>query len=212
MRVGLFGGTFDPPHIGHLIVARDACDLLHLDRIFFVPAHQPPHKLDQGVTDASLRLAMLLAATAADDRFEICEIELKRDGPSYTVDTLRQLHEERPAETFFLLLGADQIRDLHTWREPHEVARLSQIVLMSREGVAAGPKNALVAESIEVTRIGVSSTAVRQRVAEGRSIRYLVPAGVEKIIVSRGLYRTNGPNGADPPGYHLDYSKNEPAI
>lgn len=192
MRIGVFGGTFDPPHIGHLIVARDACDQLRLDRVMFLPARQPPHKRDRPVTEASVRLAMLTAATAADEQFEICPIELSREGPSYTVDTLAELTAEHPGDTFFLLLGADQIRDLSTWREPERIAELSRIVLLTRAGVPQPPPSPLVVESVAVTPIGISSSAVRERVSQGRSIRYLVPAAVEKIIESRNLYRSNG--------------------
>lgn len=176
-------------------MARDACDQLQLDRVLFVPARQPPHKLDRAVTAGPLRLEMLLAATADDPQFEVSELELRREGPSYTVDTLRELQAHWPGDAFYLLLGADQVRELATWRSPEEIAALSRIVLMTRAGVVTRP-HALVGARVEVTQIGVSSTNVRQRVAQGRSIRYLVPAAVEKIISSHGLYRT----GAVPGG------------
>jgi nicotinate-nucleotide adenylyltransferase len=206
VRIGIFGGTFDPPHLGHLIVARDACEQLRLDRVLFVPARRPPHKLDQAVSEADVRLAMLTAATAADPQFEICELELNREGPSYTVETLRELRAERAGDAFYLLLGADQVRELATWKAPEEIARLCSIVLLSREGVGQAG-HALVSASIEVTRIGISSTNIRERVANGRSIRYLVPAAVEEIITSRGLYRTGATRG----GKILDSPENERA-
>lgn len=191
MKTGIFGGTFDPPHLGHLIAAQDACLQLALDRVLFVPAGQPPHKLDQDISPGEVRLEMLRAAIEADERFQVSEMELRRAGPSFTVDTLRQLRREFPGEELFLLLGADQVRDLATWREPEEVARLARIVLVSRTGVVAVPElQVLVAQSIEVTRIDVSATQIRDRIAAGQSIRYLVPPAVEHIIRQRGLYQT----------------------
>ena len=190
MKIGVFGGTFDPPHIGHLIVARDACDLLRLDRLLFVPARQPPHKLDQPVTPAAVRLELLRAALDGDHRFEICDLEIHRVGPSFTVDTLRELKLRHPRDELLLLLGVDQVRELETWREPEEIAKLARIVALRREGVAdRAPDGA----ALSVTRVGVSSTDIRNRVAEGRSIRYLVPAAVEAIIAENGLYRAERP-------------------
>jgi nicotinate-nucleotide adenylyltransferase len=191
VKTGIFGGTFDPPHIGHLIAAQDACTELQLDRIFFVPAGQPPHKVDQDVSPAAVRLQMLRAALADDDRFQVCDLEIQRMGPSFTVDTLDQLHVRYPSDDFFLLLGADQVKELRTWRQPERIAELAQIVLVSRAGVALVPElQMLVAKSIEVTRIDVSATRIRARVAAGHSIRYLVPPAVEAIIQERGLYLT----------------------
>jgi nicotinate-nucleotide adenylyltransferase len=205
VSIGIFGGTFDPPHIGHLIAAQDACETLQLQRLIFVPAAQPPHKRDRQVTPAEIRLDLLKAAIAGDVRFQVCELELQRAGPSYTVDTLRQLSGIFPGEEFYLLLGADQVRDLPTWHEPAEVARLAHVVLISRSGVDALPdRDGLAKSAIQVTRIDVSATDIRQRVAAGRSIRYLVPRAVEAIIRERGLYRSNEPlltpNGDALPG------------
>jgi nicotinate-nucleotide adenylyltransferase len=190
VKIGIFGGTFDPPHIGHLIAAQDACMQLALDRVLFVPAGQPPHKLDQKVSPPELRLEMLTAALADDERFQVSQVELRRAGPSYMVDTLRELRRDFSGDDLFLLLGADQVRELHTWREPEEVARLAHIVLISRTGVVAVPQlQVLVGQSIEVTRIDVSATQIRHRIAAGQPIRYLVPPAVEQIIRRRGLYQ-----------------------
>jgi nicotinate-nucleotide adenylyltransferase len=190
VKIGIFGGTFDPPHIGHLIAAQDACLQLALDRVLFVPAGQPPHKLGQDITPAEIRLEMLTAALSDDERFQISQVELRRAGPSYMVDTLRELRKDFSSDELFLLLGADQVRELHTWREPHEVARLARIVLISRTGVVAVPElQVLVAQSIEVTRIDVSATQIRKRIGAGQSIRYLVPPAVEQIIHRHGLYQ-----------------------
>lgn len=164
---------------------------LALDRVLFVPAGQPPHKLDQDITPADVRLEMLRAAVDSDRRFQVCSAELRRAGPSFTVDTLRELRREFPDDDLFLLLGADQARELATWREPEQVARLARIVLVSRTGMVALPElQVLVAQSIEVTRVDVSATQIRDRVAAQQPIRYLVPFAVEQIIRERGLYQT----------------------
>ncbi len=200
MKIGIFGGTFDPPHIGHLIAAQDACERLLLDRLLFIPAGMPPHKLDHVVSPAALRLEMLAAALLDERRFQVCDLELRRAGPSYTADTLRELKEMYPGDELYLLLGADQVRDLHTWHQPEEVARLSCIVLVSRAGIEVSPElESMTRFSVRVTRIDVSASEIRRRVAEGRAIRYLVPRAVEAIIVERGLYRA----GATTPGLVL---------
>lgn len=191
MRLGVFGGTFDPPHLGHLIVAQDAHARLSLDRVLFVPAAIPPHKRDRPQSPAALRLEMVRAAVAADPRFAVDDLELCRAGPSYTVDTLRELRRRDPDAELFLLLGADQARDFGTWREPHEIARLATLVLLTRAGVSAtAPGHDAAAIRLEVTRIDISSTDIRRRAAAGEPIRYLVPEGVEAIIRREGLYGT----------------------
>ncbi|MGH7466901.1 MAG: nicotinate-nucleotide adenylyltransferase [Longimicrobiales bacterium] len=196
MNIGLFGGTFDPPHVGHLIVAQDAVQVLSLDRLWFVPAAEPPHKRGRAITPANIRLEMLHAAIRGEPRFEVCALELQRGGPSYTVDTLRQLHAAGTTANLHLLVGADQARDLASWREPQEIARLARIIVLSREGVETLTQQPLLqVREIRVTRIDVSASDIRERVARGRPIRYLVPAAVEDIIQSRHLYRVNVPNG-----------------
>jgi nicotinate-nucleotide adenylyltransferase len=194
VRLGVFGGTFDPPHTGHVIVAQDACEALKLDRLLFVPAAQPPHKRHVETTPAATRLELVRAAVAGDPRFEVCDIELRRAGPSYMVDTLAELAATHPGDDLFLLLGADQFRELHTWKSPERVASLAHLVLLSRGGVEdAKPGLDVPFETLVVTRIDISATDVRQRAAQGRSVRYLVPAAVESLIESERLYRDHGP-------------------
>jgi nicotinate-nucleotide adenylyltransferase len=187
VNIGLFGGTFDPPHVGHLIAAQDACAALSLDRFLFVPAAAPPHKLDRSVTPPELREEMLRAAVQGNEKFEICDIELRRSGPSYTVDTLRQLRTEWPGATFFLLLGVDQVREFATWREPETILRLARIVMLTREGAERAPSD-VVHDTVAVTRIDISSTLIRTRIAAHQPIRYLVPDAVAAIIAREGLY------------------------
>jgi nicotinate-nucleotide adenylyltransferase len=189
VKIGVFGGTFDPPHIGHLIAAQDAADALRLDRLLFVPAGSPPHKRERVITPAPLRLEMLNAALIDEPRFQVCDLELRREGPSFTADTLRELNRLQPRDELYLLLGADQVRDLPGWYQPEEVARLSRIVLISRAGIDAAPNvESMIFSTVRITRIDVSASEIRQRVADRRSIRYLVPRAVESIIYEHGLY------------------------
>jgi nicotinate-nucleotide adenylyltransferase len=189
MRVGVFGGTFDPPHLGHLIAAADACTALDLAHVCFVPAAVPPHKRGQLRTDAATRLEMTRAAIEGDPRFRVEDAELRRPGPSYTVDTLRLLREREPAAALFLLIGADAGRELHTWREPEAIARLATVTVLSRSGDQPLPDASLPALRVPVTRIDIAATEVRRRVAAGESIRYLVPDAVRAIIEREALYR-----------------------
>ena len=195
LRLGIFGGTFDPPHVGHVAVAGDVADALTLDRVLWIPAGIPPHKDVVGVTAAPLRLEMARAAAQADPRFEASDLELGRAGPSYTVDTLRALRARHPGARLFLIVGADQIRTFeHGWKEPREILRLATLVLLDREGEAApavapdlpGMEKAL---HVAVTRVDVSSSQVRDRVAAGLSVTELVPEGVRAVVEREGLYR-----------------------
>lgn len=204
MRIGLFGGTFDPPHIGHLIVAQDARFGLSLDRLVFIPAAQPPHKRGS-ISPAPLRLAMLEAAVAGEPGFDIDDVELNRPGASYTVDTLRIYRTRYPADELFLLMGADQFAEIASWREADALPSLATLAVLSRGGAghdasrreSAGPGPI----EVSVTRIDLSATEVRRRVAAGEPIRYLVPSGVEELIRRHGLYtRAPARTGAPAPG------------
>jgi nicotinate-nucleotide adenylyltransferase len=190
VRLGVFGGTFDPPHIGHLVAAQDARTALDLDRVILVPAAVPPHKLDRPVTPGHLRLELLRAAVAGDARFEVDDVELRRGGPSWTVDTLRALRACRPGAELFLLVGMDQFAEFDTWREPHEIRRLARIAVLARGG-AAVPAGADWT-AVNVTRIDLASTEIRRRVAAGLPIRFLVRDAVEALIVRHGLYTDAG--------------------
>jgi nicotinate-nucleotide adenylyltransferase len=192
MRLGIFGGTFDPPHVGHLIVAQDAAVALDLDRVLFVPAGTPPHKRDRALTAGDIRLAMIRAATAGNGRFDVDALELERgEGPSYTVDTLRALADRHPGAELWLLIGCDQWDEFSTWRASEEVLRLASVGVMSRGGEerGPGPESRDRVRFIDVTRIDVSSTEIRRRVGVGESVRYLVPDPVIEIIFRERLYR-----------------------
>ena len=189
MKVGIFGGTFDPPHFGHLIAAQDAYAELALDKIVFIPARIPPHKQLENVTAAAVRLEMIQAATAGDERFEVSDVELRRTGPSFTVDTLRELRQTRSGDAFFLLLGVDQVQEFQTWREPQRILENAELVMLARGGIEDVPEGDILHKTVQVTRVDVSSTLIRERVRAGRPIRYLVPAAVEKIIADERLYQ-----------------------
>jgi nicotinate-nucleotide adenylyltransferase len=185
VRLGLFGGTFDPPHIGHLIAAQDAWLALRLDRVHFIPAARPPHKSSHSISPAELRVELIEAAIRGDDRFALDDVELTRTGPSFTVDTLRDYAARYAGAELFLLIGADQWAEFETWREPDEIRRLARVAVLTREG--ADPKAAAV-EVVPVTRIDVTSTEIRRRAAEKLPFRYLVPLAVADLIEKHGLY------------------------
>ena len=187
MRIGLYGGTFDPPHVGHLIVASQAFEALELDRLDFVPSAVPPHKRGRVGAPAEDRLEMVRLAVAGDPRFGVEDVELRREGASYTVDTLRVLRERDPECELVFLVGVDQVREFHTWREPDEVARLARLAVLSRGGEQIG-EIGLPLQRVDVTRIDLSSTEIRRRVREGKSIQYLVADAVREKIRRDGLY------------------------
>lgn len=187
MRLGIYGGAFDPPHLGHLVAASDACDALALDRLLWIPSAVHPLKAVR--TAAALRLEMVRAAVAEDARFAADDLELRRTGPSYTVDTLRALRAREPGAELFFLTGADNLADLPRWREPDEIARLATLAVVSREGETLPGDAPYPAVAVPVTRVDVSSTEVRRRVAAGQSIRYLVPEAVRAVIERERLYR-----------------------
>ncbi len=191
MRLGLYGGTFDPPHIGHLIVAHDAFIALGLDRIILIPAGAPPHKQGRVVTPAELRLGMLAAAVDGDPRFDVDSVELDRDGPSYTVDTVVAMQEKYPGAELYLLMGADQFAEFRTWRDPHRIADLARVAVLSRPGVlraADAELEAFGAQWVTVTALDISSSDIRQRRGRGESVRYLVPPGVEAFLDNHDIY------------------------
>ncbi|CAN5660268.1 nicotinate-nucleotide adenylyltransferase [soil metagenome] len=189
MRIGVFGGTFDPPHLGHLIVASAAFETLRLERILFVPAAVPPHKLGMVIATAEQRLEMVKVSVAGDTRFEVDELELHRPGSSFTVDTLRTLRERHRGSELFFLLGADQLRELHTWRDPDEVSTLATLAVLSRGGDQLPEAGRYRFLPVAVPRIDIAATEIRRKVQAGESIRYLVTERVREMIQDWGLYR-----------------------
>ena len=193
-RLGIFGGTFDPPHVGHLALAEWAREELRLDRVLFVPAGSPPHKQGERRTAAARRVAMTRAAVRGNPSFAVSTIETKRRGPSYTVDTVTQLAAANPGAELWLLMGADMFATFGTWRDPQAIASRARIAIALRPGAKA-PRAAggIAASRVKWLRnpgIEVSSSAVRERLRAGRSVRYLVPDAVARLIARHGLYRS----------------------
>ncbi len=189
-RLGVFGGTFDPPHIGHLAVARQLVETDDLDEVVWMPARIPPHKPHRRIAPTGLRLEMVRAATDGVEGQVVSDLELAREGPSYTVDTLRALVSEYPEVDPVLILGADQFAGLSTWREPEEVARLARLWVLEREG--ENPRDVDLGvdwTSAHVSRVDVSSSEIRRYIQEGEPFRHLVPEGVAEVIEREGLYR-----------------------
>ncbi len=187
MRLGIFGGSFDPPHVGHLLVVADAFDALGLDHLVFVPAGVQPLKAGQAVAGAGHRLAMVRLLVGDDRRFSVDPIETEREGLSYTVETLAAFAEKYPQAERYFLVGTDVLASFAQWREPDRVLRLATIALMRREGdVGRVPDGAV---HVETRRVDVSSTEIRERVRTGRAIRGFVPEAVEAYIAAQRLYR-----------------------
>jgi nicotinate-nucleotide adenylyltransferase len=207
MRVGLFGGSFDPVHYGHLLLAECCREQCRLDAVWFLPAAVPPHKQQRKLTPAANRIEMLELAIAAQPAFAVSRYETDRGGVNYTVDTLTHFQEEDPQRELFFLLGADMLHDLPTWHQPQRVCELAVLVVVCRAGVAgpdferlAGfaspPRIDLIRRhQVEMPEIGSSSSEIRRRVAAGLSIRYQVPRAVEEYIYAHGLYRTEPAGG-----------------
>lgn len=190
MTIGLFGGSFDPIHHGHLIVAQAVADALGLEEVRFVPAREQPFKAGQHLAPAERRALMVERAIQGEPRFRLERAELERDGPSYTVDTLRQLRSREPGRRFALLIGADAARDFPKWREAATVAELAELVVFARAGTPA-PELPWPVRQVVVPAIEISATDIRRRVRQGQSIRYLVPDPVLEVIRSGGLYLTD---------------------
>lgn len=200
--LGVFGGTFDPIHFAHLAVAQAAAEALGLERVLFVPAGQPPHKPDRIITPGVNRLAMVELAIAGNDRFAVDRLELERDGPSYTVDTLEALHASRQAAgespELTLILSAEAFLGLTTWREPRRILELARLAVAPRDGYPSAGA-AFMREHfpdlpdrvvfLDGPRMRLSASELRNRAATGRSIRYLVPDTVAAYIDDHALYR-----------------------
>ncbi len=182
-KVGVFGGTFDPVHVGHLAIANAALDELGLDRVCFVPARRSPLKQDGPIASAEDRLAMLAAAIQDEPRFRVTKVELDRKGPSFTVDTLESLRGEGE---LFLILGSDAYADFERWREPARIRSLATVVLAARPGAPNAPADVRMLDS---PLMDISSRELRARAARGRSLRYLVPEAALRYIEEHRLYR-----------------------
>ena len=190
MRIGILGGTFDPIHNGHLILARDALEALDLQRLIFVPNHRSPHKEDASPVPAELRSAMVAAAIHGEPGFEMEDLEVLRGGISYAIDTVLHLRALHPEADFFYLIGEDNLAKLHTWRRLDELHLLVQFVVLARGG--QGVPHPYI--TLRQRRVDISATEIRERIAKGLSIRYLVPDKVHSMIDQHQLYREVPPS------------------
>ena len=204
MRIGVLGGAFNPPHVGHLVLAQEALVQLALDTVIFMPMGQAPHREIADDPGPEVRFELAEAAVAADERFSPSRLEVDRDGPSYTVDTLEQLEKEHADDELVWIVGGDQAAKLKGWREPERVLELAMIAVAERgtwrrAGIlleAPLLRNNERLKFFEMPPIGLSSTLIRGRVARGQPVRYLVPDGVRELMESRGLYREAAPVAA----------------
>jgi nicotinate-nucleotide adenylyltransferase len=200
-RIGIFGGTFDPVHLGHLIMAEQCREAGELNEVWFIPAARPPHKQDRSLTSFAQRVEMLALAIAGMPAFRVNELEKDRAGPSYTADTLAELHRLHPQTDFALLLGSDCLPDLPEWHQPERILELAELLIYARPSWPA-----LLAESLRESlrlsentafrmrwvpgpSVDIASRDLRQRAAEGRSLRFLMPRAVECYIEEKKLYR-----------------------
>lgn len=200
MRIGIFGGSFDPVHYGHLLLAELCRESCRLDEVRLVPAAVPPHKQDQGRAADEHRVAMLELAIGAHPQLQVWDVELKRGGVSYTVDTLRALREAQPNDELFFLMGADSLYDLPNWREPKEICELATIVVVDRPGsnpvdfdvlskiTTPERLDSFRSNLVTMPQLEISSSEIRQQVGSGRSIRFQTPRAVEKYIETAKLY------------------------
>jgi nicotinate-nucleotide adenylyltransferase len=192
MRIGVFGGTFDPPHVGHLLLASDAREALQLDRLIFVPAATQPFKVHTPpVASAPDRLEMVRLAVADDANYVVDDTEIGRKGLSFTVDTLEYLSKKNPGAELFLLLGEDTLTGIDGWRSPERIRELATLAVMRRSGSERSPVAVMTdrVRNVSTRRVDVSSTEVRERLRAGKSIKGFVPESVERFIEARGLYR-----------------------
>jgi len=183
-KIGIFGGTFDPIHHGHLILAREALEMLELEAVIFIPAAASPHKLDKVLATGDLRIEMLKAAIENEPRFELDSMELQRPPPSYTIDTVEALKATKSDAEFYYLVGEDNVDRLPTWHRFVELSKMVQFVVLARSGLKCEHPYPTIRRHLDI-----SATKIRNRVATGRSIRYLVPSAVERIIRDHHLYR-----------------------
>lgn len=199
-RIGIFGGSFDPVHLGHLLIAEQFAQDMKLDVVKFIPAKVSPFKLSYTPTSDKHRLEMLRLAVGSNERFEVDSLELERGGVSYTIDTVASLRSVEPDAEYYMLIGADSLKDFKKWKSPEELLRSVSLVVARRGGEAppewselsglATPEvlSGIQERVLDLPAMEISSTDIRRRVERGRSIRYLVPSGVEVYIHSHGLY------------------------
>lgn len=200
LRLGVFGGTFNPVHLGHLIAAQDAAEMFDLSRVLFVPCDHPPHKSEHRLASAAHRMSMLEAALAGSLLFEVCDLEVRRGGTNYSIDTMRDLTHLYPDADLYFIIGTDSLLELHTWKSIGDLLKLCSFITLTRPGFVVSPDLAgriqlpapwpakLLANLAAGHQVDISSSDIRYRVAEGLSITYLTPPAVETYIMEHRLY------------------------
>ncbi len=193
MKICLFGGTFDPPHIGHLLIAQTICEAENFDKIIFIPALIPPHKQTSPLTPVHLRIEMLKSAVASNPRFEISDIEIQRGGVSYSIDTIRQIKTDMglKSENVFFLIGSDTLGQFHRWKDPEKILDECQVIVALRPGFKPSEIKSWILSKVQfanIPRIEISSTTIRKRWRENKTIRYMVTQPVWEFINKHNLY------------------------
>ncbi len=203
-RIGILGGTFDPIHMGHLLMAEQAAEQFSLDGVWFMPSKNPPHKNNKGILEDAVRKEMVELAIEGNARFSCSDVELAKDGVVYTVDTLREITAAEPSNEYFFIMGADSFFQFETWKEPEEITKMATILAVPRDGVGMGDMERrreyltkLYGEGtaflIEMPQMGVSSTEIRERRKQGKNVRYFVPEPVYRYMEENDLYDTRVP-------------------
>lgn len=202
MSIGIFGGSFDPVHLGHLLIAEQALNQANLERLIFVPAAIPPHKQEQQLSSPEARVQMLRLAIGGHPKFEVDECELKRTGISYTVDTLREFCTRYPDDQLYFLMGADSLAEFHTWKDPQEICKLAIPLIVERPNAPpvdyrlladyadAARLKEIQSAAIRSLQIEISSTAIRNLARDGKSFRFQTPRAVEQFIIEKRVYES----------------------
>jgi nicotinate-nucleotide adenylyltransferase len=188
-KLGILGGTFDPPHLGHLILAQSAYEQLGLDKVIFIPAAMQPFKVGRDISSAQIRYKMLELAIGGDDRFALSDIEIKRPGLSYTIDTIEELKKIYAATQMFLIIGSDIIGDMSAWKEPEKIFAACAVAMAIRPDTKLSSQYGDKIKPLTMPQVGISSTEIRQKIKDGRTIKYLVPETVERYIYQNHLYQ-----------------------
>ncbi|HEY3875601.1 MAG TPA: nicotinate-nucleotide adenylyltransferase [Candidatus Kapabacteria bacterium] len=191
-RIGMFGGTFDPPHLAHLIAGERAAEAYELDKLLFVPANVPPHKASLPITPAEHRLAMLRLAIEGNAKFEVSDLEMKRPSPSFTIDSLDEIKSRYGVSSIFLFIGFDQLAMFHSWKDYERILSENTVVAMNRPSFDIIKSDPLLRERVRflaIPQLEISSTDIRSRVREGKSVRYFVPKNVSDYMEKHRLYQ-----------------------
>jgi len=188
MKIGILGGTFNPIHIGHLILAEEAREKLGLDKIIFVPAFLPPHKDNSDIAPAGMRLNMVKLASGGNKHFAVSDIEIKRDGRSYTIETIKKFKEIYPKEELYFLIGSDLLKYLDDWKDVSEIIKMVKFIAVTRPGYPLEKIPAYIS-TLAIRAVDISGFEIRSCIKEGKSFRYLVPEAVYNFIIKKRLYR-----------------------